>query len=80
MTVGIGVRLCSGCSGIGGERWASAFYAQEGVEPGYVALGVQGERGWAALENIVTLKRGGEIAIRRCDILYRVYRDYYQLP
>ncbi len=33
MAVGIGVWLCSGCSGIGVERWASAFYAQEGVEP-----------------------------------------------
>ncbi len=41
MAVGIGVWLCSGCSGIGVERWASAFYAQEGVELGYVARGVQ---------------------------------------
>jgi len=32
VAVGIGVWLCSGCSGIGLERWASAFYVQEVVD------------------------------------------------
>ena len=26
-------KLWSGCSGIGLERWASAFYAQKGLDP-----------------------------------------------
>ena len=33
VVAGIGVGLWSGCSGIGLERWASAFYAPKGLDP-----------------------------------------------
>ena len=32
LAAGIGEWLWSGCSGIGLERWASAFYAQKGLD------------------------------------------------
>ncbi len=33
VAAGIVEGLWSGCSGIGLERWASAFYAQKGLDP-----------------------------------------------
>ena len=63
VAAGIGGRLWSGCSRIGLERWASAFYAQKGLDP----------NGWpAAFREIVgelpwgygSFEEGGEIAIQ----------------
>ena len=63
VAAGIGVVLWSGCSGIGLERWASAFYAKEGLDPD----------GWPeAFREIVeklpwgygSFEEGGEIAIQ----------------
>jgi len=33
VAAGISERLWSGCSGIGLERWASAFFVKEGLDP-----------------------------------------------
>jgi len=70
----------SGCIGIRLERWASAFYAQKGLDvdgwpEAFREIVGSCLRGFGSFRWV-----GDSIAICSCGILYGVYRDCYILP